>query len=205
MPKYDTPYPPGRSPADPEKPKMPFLPAKKLFTVGNITSLAVLLAVRAILNLPILTIYITPQFKLITFSYVADAIAAMLFGPVAAIAFGFLGDLLGFFLQGGTGGAYFPGFALSEMLSCFIFAMFLYMHEIRVRRLIICWFLNLALVLLGLNSLWLIIIYGMPATTVFAAARLISNLVQSPIHIAILFFLLPQVRKLYGKLATGRQ
>lgn len=181
--------------------RQPLFPVKKIFTPKNITVLAMLLAIRAILNLPFLTIYITPQFKLLTFSYVTDAIAAMLFGPFAALAFGFLGDLLGYFAEGGGGGAYFPGFALSEMLTCLIFAIFFYGRQIKLLRTIICWLIDLAVVVLGLNSLWLIVIYGQPAGMIFNGARIVNALIQAPVHIAILFFLLPQVRKLHRRIS----
>ncbi|MDR1272311.1 MAG: folate family ECF transporter S component [Clostridiales Family XIII bacterium] len=158
----------------------------------SLAVLAVLLAVRVVLNMPFLTIYLTPQFKLITFAYLADAMAAMLFGPFAALAFGFAGDFLGFLVSGG-GGAYFPGFALSEMITCLIFALFFHKREITLPKIAAAWFIDLGVVLLGLNSLWLIVMYGMEAGSVFTFARFVSNIVQSPVHIMILWLVLAKV------------
>ena len=162
--------------------------------------MAVLLAIRTILGLPFLTIYIASGFKLITFAYVTDALTAMFYGPIAGLAFGFAGDFLGFLSSSGAGGAYFPGFAVSEMVTCFLFACFFFKKNITLPRVIIVWLLNLAIVLLGLNSLWLILMYGMSAGEVFAIARVVTNAVQSPIHIAILYLLLTRISRLDSRL-----
>jgi len=170
--------------------------ATDVFTVRAVVAMAVLLAIRTILGMPFLTIFIGPGFKLITFAYVTDAVTAMFFGPIAGLAFGFAGDFLGFLASSGVGGGYFPGFAISEMITCFLFACFFFKRKITVSRIIIVWLINLFAVLLGLNSLWLILMYGMSAGEVFVVARLVTNIVQSPLHIAILYFLLTRIRKL---------
>lgn len=178
-----------------EKPSLRGFFAPDVFTPKAIAAMAALLAVRAILGLPFLTIYIGPGFKLITFAYIADALTAMFFGPIAGAAFGFTGDLLGFLAGAGAGGAYFPGFAISEIVTCFLFACFFYRRKTTVPRVIAAWLLNLAIVLLGLNSIWLVLMYGMSAGEVFALARVVNNAAQSPIHILILYVLLARLRR----------
>jgi ECF transporter S component (folate family) len=173
-----------------------FFSPKGVFTPKHLAAMAMLLGIRTILNLPFLTIYLGPGFKLITFAYITDALCAMLFGPVAGLAFGFAGDAIGFLASSGAGGAYFPGFALSEMITCLIFALFFYRHAITAPRIICAWLINLAAVLLGLNMVWLILMYGMDAGSVFTTARFVNNLVQAPIHIVILWLLLPRLMKL---------
>ena len=170
--------------------------ATNVFSVRAVVVLAVLLAVRTILGLPFLTIYIGSGLKLITFAYVTDAITTMFFGPIAGLAFGFAGDLLGFVSSSGAGGVYFPGFAISEMITCLIFACFFFKKKITLPRVIFAWILNLVIVLLGLNSIWLILMYGMHAGEVFTIVRVVNNAVQSPLHIAILFFLLNRLNRL---------
>ena len=167
-----------------------------VFTVRAVVAMAALLAIRTILGMPFLTIFVGPGFKLITFAYVTDALTAMFFGPIAGLAFGFAGDLLGFLSSSGAGGAYFPGFAISEMATCFLFACFFFKRKITLPRVIAVWLLNLVVVLLGLNSLWLVLMYGWSAGEVFAVARVVNNAVQSPLHIAILYFLLTRIRRL---------
>ena len=165
-----------------------------VFTPKAVAILAVFLAIRTILGLPGLTIYLAPNFKLITFAYVTDALAAMFFGPVAGLAFGFAGDLLGFMVSPVAG--YFPGFTISEMVTCFLFACFFFKRKVTLPRIIAVWLLNLAIVILGLNSLWLMLWAGQSAGQVFAFARVINNAVQSPLHIAILYFILTRIRRL---------
>ena len=169
--------------------------ATNVFTPKAVAALAMLLAVRAIFGLPFLTIYIG-QWKLITFAYVPDALAAMFFGPIAGLAFGFAGDFLGFIASNGVGGGYFPAFAISEMVTCFLFACFFFKRKITLPRVITAWLLNLVIVILGLNSLWLILMYGWSAGETFALFRVANNALQSPLHIVILYFLLTRVTKL---------
>jgi ECF transporter S component (folate family) len=181
-----------------------FFSAKGVFTTRNVVIMAILLAIRTILNLPFLTIYLGPNFKLLTFSYITDAMTSMFFGPIAGAVFAFAGDTLGFFALGGAGGVYFPGFAISEVVTCLIFACFFYKRKLTLPRSISAWFINVGVVLLGMNSLWLILMYGMEAGKVFTFARIVSNIVQSPLHIAILFFLLTRVAKIDKKLFRPR-
>lgn len=177
-----------------------FFSAKGVFKTRNLVVMAVLLAIRTVLGLPALTVYLTPNFRLITFVYVTDALTAMFFGPIAGLVFGFAGDTLGYFATLGGGGAWFPAFALSEMATCFIFACFFYRRRVTLPRAIAAWLLNLGVVLLGMNSLWLMLMYGQGAGEVFAFARVVNNLVQSPAHILILWFLLTRAAKLESRL-----
>lgn len=170
--------------------------ATDVFTVRAVVTMAALLAIRTILGLPFLTIFIGPGFKLISFAYTMDAITAMFFGPIAGLAFGFAGDFLGWFASSGAGGGYFPGFAISEMVTCLLFACFFYKRKITVPRVIIVWLINLFAVLLGLNSIWLIMMYGWSAGEVYALTRVVVNIVQSPLHIVILYLLLTRIRRL---------
>ena len=168
----------------------------KVFSVRKVAALALLLAIRAILGLPPLTFYFGQNFKVFTFAYITDALAAMYFGPIAAIAFAFVGDFLGFLASSGLGGPYFPGFAISEMVTCFLFACFFYKRKITAPRVIFAWLLNLAIVIIGLNPLWLIIMYGRSAGEAYAFIRIIVNAAQSPLHIFILYWLLTLIRGL---------
>jgi hypothetical protein len=48
--------------------------------------------------------------------------------------------------------------------------------------------LILLLVILGLNFVWLSLMYGQSAGTFFTGARLVNNLVQFPFHVALTWF-----------------
>jgi len=171
-----------------------FFSVENVFTVKSIATMGVLLAIRFFLGLPFLTIYVM-GIKLVTFAYLPDAIAAMLFGPWAAIAFGFAGDTLGYFASMSSGGAYMPVFAISEMVTGLIFALFLYKRRVSLKNVIIAWILNLFLVVLGLNSVWLIMMFGMSAGKVLTLTRFGINLLQFPIHTALTYFITKVVRE----------
>jgi len=81
-------------------------------------------------------------------------------------------------------------------VTCFLFALFFYRRRITWPRVTAAWLLNLAVVLLGMNSMWLIFMYGMTAGETFTLVRVVSNLAQSPLHIVILYFLLTRLLKL---------
>ncbi|MDR3072058.1 MAG: folate family ECF transporter S component [Clostridiales Family XIII bacterium] len=167
---------------------------KNVFSTKHLVVMAALLAARTILGLPFLTIYFS-GIKLITFAYLTDALAAMLYGPWAALVFGFAGDTLGFFASMSTGGAYLPFYALSEMATGFLFALFLYKRPIRVSRVAIAWALNLIIVILGMNSVWLILTAGKSAGEVLTMLRFGINLAQFPIHVALTWFILRTASK----------
>ena len=177
--------------------------ATDVFTVKTITVLAVFLAIRTILAMPPITLFIGGV-KVITFTHVTNAIIAMYFGPIAAVAFGFAGDPLGFMASNGTGGGYFPPYAISEIVTGFLFACFFFKRKVTLPRIIFAWFFNLFIVLLGLNSLWMIL-RGIPMTSeieffgssfTLIQLRLVINLIQSPLQIYIVYLLLTRIRKL---------
>jgi ECF transporter S component (folate family) len=132
------------------------------------------------------SIYLTPTFKAISFTYLPGAIVAILCGPWNALAYGFVSDALQYFAN--PQGGYFPGYALSEMLSCLIYALFLYERPVTLWRVIAARLVILAAVTMGLNYIWMRMMYGTIAGGYFTGARLVNNLVQLPFHALIITF-----------------
>jgi ECF transporter S component (folate family) len=161
-----------------------FFSRKGVFTPKNLVVMAMMVALAAILSR--FSIYITPTFKAISFAYLPGAITAMLFGPWAALVYGLASDTLNYFAN--PQGGYFPGYALSEMLSYFIYACFLYKRPVSFVRVLIARILILITVVFGLNYLWMNIMYGSTAGSFFTGARLINNLVQLPFHTLLITF-----------------
>jgi ECF transporter S component (folate family) len=166
-----------------------------VFTTKRLVIMALLLAVRTILGLPFLTIYVA-GIKLVTLAYIPDAVCGMLFGPWAGLVFGFAGDTLGFLSSMGSGGGYVPFYAISEMATCFIFAMFLYKRELKLSSVVIAWAINLVLVVLGMNTVWLMLLAGMKAGQVLTLLRFGINLLQFPVHILITWVVLKQLKRI---------
>jgi len=172
-----------------------FFSAKDVFTVKKMTAMAVLLAVRAILGLPFLTIYVGGV-RVFTLTHVADALCGMLFGPIAGLVFGFAGDFLGFVASQGAGGGYLPFYALSEMATCFLFALFLYKRKVTWPRVIFPSLLNLGAVFLGLNTLWFMMLYGKDAMLGVLAFRVGLNAAMTPVYIVVIWFVLTRVSRI---------
>ncbi|MDR2296259.1 MAG: folate family ECF transporter S component [Clostridiales Family XIII bacterium] len=155
---------------------------KSAFTLENLILMGLMAAIAAVLSR--FSIYLTPTFRAITFAYLPGALTAMLCGPWCALAYGFVSDALQYLAN--PQGGYFPGYALSEMLSCFIYALLLYKRPVKLWRVIAARLIILVLVTMGLNYVWMRMMYGTLAGGYYTGARLINNLVQLPFHAVLI-------------------
>ncbi len=169
-----------------------FFGKSNVFTLRNLVLMGLMLAIGAVLSR--FTIYITPTFKMITFSYLPGAIVAMFLGPWAALIYGFVSDFIQYIAN--PQGGYFPGYAISEMLSYFIYALFLYQKPVTVLRVALARLIILVVVTFGLNYIWTSMMYGTAASGYFTGARLINNIVQYPFHVILITFLGKKLVKL---------
>ena len=126
-------------------------------------------------------IQLTPTIR-IGPGFLCNACIGMLFGPFVAMLAGICTDTLGYLVNSG-GAAYFPGYMLTAMLGGILHGLFLYpAGRSRTRRLVrvvldktcINLFCNL-----GLNTLWLSMLYG-DSFLVLLPARAIKNLMMLP-------------------------
>lgn len=155
-----------------------FFAYRNVFSLRNVIVMGLMISLSAILSR--FTIYITPTFKAISFAYLPGAVVAILFGPWAALVYGFVNDFTSYIVN--PQGIYFPGYALSAMLSYFIYACLLYKRPITLWRVIIARVLILITVVFGLNYVWMSIMVGTTAGGYFTGVRLINNIVQLPFH-----------------------
>ncbi len=186
--------------------------AKELKNIRTITTTGLLMAFSIALRG--FAIQITPDVR-ITFSFVAIAIIAMLFGPVVAGMAGFGTDLIGFLFDK-TGNAYYPPLALVAILSGVIYGIFLYRKDITQKSIIIRSVISKTLVTVVcsmiLNS---ILIYTAFVNTdfvfnssnihhfmVWVSPRIIKNIIMLPISIFLLSITLPVVYQIYNKIAV---
>jgi len=123
----------------------------------------------------------------ITWGFLGRSICAMVCGPVMSIFFGVAEDLLSFFLTGGGGGPFFPGYTLTTVLGCVFYALFFYRAKLTVRRIFLAKLVtNVQNVLLG--ALWSSILYG-KAYLVLASGSALKNLIMLPFQTVILVVL----------------
>ncbi len=158
---------------------------KKVFTVKNMIIMGMMVATAVVLSR--FSLYITPTFKAISFAYLPGVLVSVLFGPWAALVFGFVSDWATFLAN--PQGFYFFGYAISGMVTYFIYACFLYKRPIQIWRVVLARALVIILVVFGLNFIWNSMMYGTIASKYFTSVRLINNLVQFPFHVAITLFL----------------
>jgi len=166
-----------------------FFAIKGVFALRNVAVMSMLIALNAILGR--FNVYITPQYRAFTFTPLVCAINAALFGPWAALAYGFAGDLVQYLAQ--PQGPYFPGYALSEMLAGFFYAFFLYKRKCTLPRIAVPRAVALVVCDVALNYCWLSILYGNTAADFFMLPRFASLAMQYALQVAALFLLLKQL------------
>ena len=103
------------------------------------------------------------------------------------LVFGAAEDLLSFFITGGGGYPFFPGYTLTTMLGVFLYALFFYKSKITLRNVFFAKLLtNLENVLLG--ALWMAILSG-KAWYITASGSVIKNLVCLPFQTVLLLLM----------------
>ena len=157
---------------------------KKQYDARSISIIGLLIALHLILT-HFLAIQ-TPVVR-ISFGFVPAAMLGMLFGPWTAGIAGILSDLAGTVLLGGSG-VFFPGFILSAFLGNFFFGLFLYQKPKTWKRIILAVVVITVFVNLGLNTLWIVMLYDQAARAIIPA-RLLQNLIVAPIQIIIVYFI----------------
>ena len=123
----------------------------------------------------------------VTWGFLGRSVCAMVCGPVMGLAFGCAEDLLSFFMTGGGGYPFFPGYTLTTMLGMFFYSLFLYRARVTVRRVFLAKLVtNIQNVLLG--TLWSSILYG-KAFWVLAGSNAIKNAIMLPVQTLLLVLL----------------
>ena len=123
----------------------------------------------------------------ITWGFLARSVCALVCGPVLGVVFGFAEDILSFFLTGGGGYPFFPGYTLTTMLGVLTYALFFYRAKVTITRIFLAKLLtNIQNVVLG--ALWMAILSG-KAWYVTASASALKNLIMLPVQTLLLVVL----------------
>lgn len=133
----------------------------------------------------------------ITWGFFGRAACAMVCGPVLGLVFGFTEDILSFFITGGGGYPFFPGYTLTTMLGVLIYALCFYRAKITIGRVFLAKFLtNLQNVLLG--ALWTAILTQQPywvTASLSAGKNLLLWPIQAILLAEFLWLLEPALRR----------
>ncbi|MBO0420982.1 folate family ECF transporter S component [Vagococcus fluvialis] len=150
---------------------------KQRFTAKSIALMGVLMALDLILSR---FFAIPTQFVKISFAFIPLVFMGMLYTPIVAGSANALSDFIGANLF--PTGPYFPGFTLTAFLSGFIYSVFYYKKEMTLKRIITVNLIVTVFLNLGLNTLWLYMMYGKGALA-FIPSRIISSSIMFVVHV----------------------
>lgn len=153
----------------------------------NKTTKLVLIALLIALNIILVrfgAIYLGPTLR-ISFGFIPIVIMGMLFGPLFAACGSGIADFIGAIVFP-TGGAYFPGFTLSAIVSGYIYGKMFYGKKLSIKRIVLCKLLVTVIVQLFMNSIWLSLMYD-KAFVVLITSKIIKSLLMLPIESLMIF------------------
>lgn len=140
----------------------------------------------------------------ITWGFLARAVCAWVCGPVLGVVFAVAEDLLSFFLTGGGGYPFFPGYTLTTMLGVLIYALFFYKAKITICRVFLAKLLtNIENVLLG--ALWMAILnsngqFSIATWYATATGSALKNIICLPFQTLLLVILFTALRPMLTKM-----
>ncbi len=124
--------------------------------------------------------------------FIPVALAGIFFGPIPAAAVGAVSDILGAVLF--PSGTYFPGFTLTAACMGLSFGLFLRNGRLRPLRIVMAVGLNQIVFSLGMNTLWISVLYG-SSLAVLLPVRALQAAVIAPVQIVILMALSGVVKR----------
>ncbi len=130
------------------------------------------------------------QYIRIGFSGLPNQVVDYLFGPAIGAIFGAALDVIKWILQ--PSGDFFPGFTISAALGGIIYGFAFYKKSVSVQRVLIAQLIVKVFVNIGLNSLWLKMLYDQ-AILALLPGRVLSNAIMLPIDTFITYAMLKAV------------
>ena len=173
--------------------------AAELKDVRMLAVAALMIAIRLVMK-TYLAIPLAPGLKINT-AFFANALGAMIFGPVMAALCAMVTDVLGYLMR--PEGVYFVPFILTEVAGSVIFALFLYRAKATpvramLSRFCICFFVNI--VLQTPIMLWYYQLYMGGKVYALTVPGVIKNLFAFPIESVLLTLFLSVILPLTDKL-----
>ena len=183
--------------------KTPFSPAywrdaaAELRDTKMLVFAALMIAIRVALKL--VAIPLAPNLKINT-AFLANALGAMVFGPVVAAVSAIVSDFLGVLI---TGDVYFLPMVLLEIGGSLIFALFLYRARVTPTRVILSRFTICLVVNVFLQTPLMMLYYKMMmggSSYVLTVPKIIKNLFMFPIESVVLTIFLAFMRPITYRL-----
>lgn len=167
--------------------------SSRRFSAKDIAVIGLMIAIKVVLTR---FLAVETQFVRVSFTFIPTILLALMYGPWVSGFAGGGADLLGFFLFP-KGFPFSPGFTISAAIGPMIYAFILYKKRLSLGRLITANLAVTVLVNVGLNSLWLYILYDQ-AFWGMLPIRLGENILTLPIEIAIIYWITgnPSIQRL---------
>lgn len=171
--------------------------ALEMTDVRMLVIAALMIALRVALKF--VYIPLAPNLKINT-AFLANALGAMIFGPVVATVAAVASDFLGVILSGDT---YFPPFVLTEVAGSLIFALCLYRSKITTIRVLIarfsiCFFVNV-LLQTPLMMLYYSIVLGKTGY-ILTIPHVLKNLFMFPVETVLLTLFLNMMQPITSRM-----
>jgi ECF transporter S component (folate family) len=167
--------------------------ACQLKDVRMLTIAALIVALR--IAVKFIKIQLAPGLNISLDGYV-NSLGSVIYGPVVGLIVGAISDTLGCLVTGRMG-EYFPPFAIVEMSSSFIFALFFWRKRINIRRAMVAKFtVNFIsnIILTSIFNKWMYFLYyGLEraeAYNIINGARIVKNLIMFPLEATLIVFVL---------------
>lgn len=161
-----------------------FRKLKNVVFCGMMAAIAIILGYVATINIG--------QYIRIGFSGLPNQVIDCLFGPAVGAIFGAALDIIKWFIK--PTGEFFPGFTISAALGGIIYGFAFYKKNISLARVFVAHLIVSVFVNVGLNSLWLKMLYDQ-AIMVMLPGRILKNAIMLPIDTCITFFMLKAVER----------
>lgn len=161
---------------------------------------ALIIAMRVLVKS--LKIHIVPGLSF-TFDFIVNSAGSMIYGPVVALLVGAVSDTLGAIFFPSPMGPYFLPFILVEMLSGFIFALFLYRQKLTTWRIVLSRIAVVVICNFIVNPLIMIPYYKFilgKAGDVLTVYRVIKGIAMLPVESIVLVIWLNAISRIMYKL-----
>ena len=129
----------------------------------------------------------------VSLGFIGSVMLGYLFGPVWGSVGGGISDLVSSALFGNQGG-FFLGFTLSAMIGPFIYGLVFYQKPVKVWRIILATLLVTVFVNIGLNTLWVHLLYGMDFRVVLIQ-RIPKEAITPWLEMIISYFVLNDISR----------
>ncbi|MGO5051895.1 folate family ECF transporter S component [Lachnospiraceae bacterium LCP25S3_G4] len=150
---------------------------------------AMLMAVAIVLGFYTLVL---SEYLKVGFSFIANELAGMMFGPVVGGIMAGAADIIKFLIK--PTGPFFFGFTFDAILAGVIYGMFLYKRPISFKRIFLANLTVCVVVNMLLATYWISMLYGTPFVALFPV-RALKQLIMLPVETGMYYIVAKALQK----------